>query len=555
MRWSAPSRTSAPGVFRAPSRVPYARRRLVLPGKSNPGLLGRITETGTARTLTFYRVTTLARIVETGTARGIDTIRMLEVARITETGTARGLTFSSHGGEVAEPELIFEIAFNAGASTSQYLILGDPTRGLLGVGKLAPSSIGSLGGVWTDVTEYVRQWSVTRPANRVDTPVVQYEAGTCSIQLENHDRRFDPTNLDGPYVDGDTTQVTPMRAIRIRARWDDVVYPIWQGFADAWNIEWHDPGYSLCTVTGTDASKVLAGIRRTAVSAVGAGELAGARIARILDSAEWGDSDRVIDAGTVTVQATTLDGDPLAEMRLISDTEIGELYISPQGKVVFRDRASRTGDENSALLQAEFGDDGDELPYTALRISYDDSTFFNEVKVTRTAASEVDTPVEQTAADATSQGMYMVRTWERTDLIMQTDAQALAYAQYIAARTAEPELRFEQVVVDPRVQPVDLWPQVLGRDYGDRIAITRRPPGGGNPIRRDSWIRGIEHQGDQPSGTWSTTWTLQQAEEGDAPAPAAALRGSVTRRRVAVVARRPRRFQRRRRVQPPVRWR
>ena len=61
-------------------------------------------------------------------------------------------------------------------------------------------------GVWTDITTYVRQGTITRPATRLQGPVVQYEAGTCSLTLKNTDGRFDPDNASGPYWGGTATR-------------------------------------------------------------------------------------------------------------------------------------------------------------------------------------------------------------------------------------------------------------------------------------------------------------------------------------------------------------
>lgn len=544
MRPTTPSRSSGPGVFRAPSLVPWRRRPFLLSKGTGATTLGRITETGTARGLTFYRATALGRITETGTARTITTYRLLEAAVITETGSARALSFASvPSGEVLEPQLIIEVAFAVGASTGQYLTIGDTTRGLIGTGLIAPNGIGALGGVWTDVTAYMRSWSVSRTSTRTGSALVTYEPGTATIVLDNTDRRFDPTNLDGPYADGNQTQVTPMRAVRIRAIWDDVEYPIFHGFADRWDVAWFDPGYAEATLTATDAMKVLRRIQRTAAAVAGAGELTGPRMTRILDSAEWGDADRDLDTGTVTLIDSSGEGDPWTEMQLVADTEIGDLFVDPAGRVVFKDRAARTGDSASALSQATFGDEDDDLPYKALTISYDDSAFFNQVKATRAPASEVDTPVEQVANDATSQALYLISTYDRTDLVMQTDAQAATWASYVLSRSSQPELRFDEVTIEPLVQPADLLPQVLGRQFRDRITIRRSPPGGGARIERMSWIRGVEHQGKQ--GEWSTTWELQQADDGRAPAPALMDRSALLKRRV-VAHRRDKRVRARR---------
>lgn len=545
MARSFPSRSSRPGVYRRPSRVYFARRRQVLPGKANPGLLGRITETGSARAPTFYRVATLGRITETGSAQGIDVIRVVEVARIVETGSAQAPVFSVGGGVWIGPRLVVEVAFAVGAvGASQYLVVGDPSRGIVGVGKVAPSGAeADLQPVWTDITAYVLSGSITRGSSRVDSPVVQYEAGTCSLVLDNSDRRFDDTHLSGPYVSGGASLVTPMRAVRIWAQWDNVRYDLFRGFADMWDITWDGPAWSTATLTATDALKLLANVRRGAVAATGAGDDTGARVDRILDSAAWPDADRALDAGDVTLQATTLEGDALTELRLAVDSELGELYVDGAGKLVFRRRSAVTADQRSAITQATF-DDGSGLPYDQLSSSGDDATLYNRVRVTREGG------VEQVASDASSIATWFERTFERSDLIMETDAQALTYAQTVITRAATPERRFTELGIIPGSSPSALWPHALGRELGDRIAITRRPPGGGSPIHRDVWIRGITHE--FAEGQWDTRWTLQRALDG--AAPPLPLLGWHRAAGWHVLRRPPARAPRRRPV-PPVRWR
>src|SRR5258707_1147523 len=63
------------------------------------------------------------------------------------------------------------------------------------------------GSNWTDTTAFADfsgggNITITRGSSRVESPVTRYDASQCSIPLLNTDRRFDPSNLDGPYVDG-----------------------------------------------------------------------------------------------------------------------------------------------------------------------------------------------------------------------------------------------------------------------------------------------------------------------------------------------------------------
>jgi hypothetical protein len=72
-------------------------------------------------------------------------------------------------------------------------------------------------GSWVDVAEYHKSGSIERGVSRHDGVYPRAEAGRATVELNNHDARFDPTNLDGPYVADGRTQVQPRRPCRIRA--------------------------------------------------------------------------------------------------------------------------------------------------------------------------------------------------------------------------------------------------------------------------------------------------------------------------------------------------
>lgn len=396
------------------------------------------------------------------------------------------------------PKLRVEVAFGA-ATTGTYLHLDDTKRGRLGTGTLGPA-----GGVWTDVSAYVQGCTITRGADRTPGAVQRPAAGTATLTLNNSDRRFDPTNLAGPYVSAGVTQVTPMRAVRIWAVWADVTYPLFRGSVDGWAIDYNGPNYSRAVVPCTDGTKILESYDRAQSAPAGAGELSGARVNRVLDSVNWPAADRVIDAGMSTVQATTLAGSARAELELVAQTEIGEVYLDGSGRVVFRDRHAILTDARSATSQGLFGDGGGpELQYSDVTVEYDDKTLTNYVRVTRAGGAE------QAAVDPVSVGTYLTSSYERSGLLLETDSEALEYARYVLHLGKDPELRFAQLVLHPEepAKPL-LYPHMLSREYGDRITIRRRPPGGGALIERDVFIRGISHEVGQ---SWRTTWSLQSA--------------------------------------------
>lgn len=375
-------------------------------------------------------------------------------------------------------------------------------------------------GVWTDVSSWLKlPLSTGRGSSRVRSPVIRYDAGTATARLNNTDRRFDPTNLAGPYVSGGRTQVQPMRPIRIRATWSAVTYPLFSGYVDQWDVQWianpggGSQGYSVTAVLASDGFKVLTNKKRSPTIAVvngqpitqtyGAGEDAGARVTRILDSAGWSATDRVIATGNSPMQATSLSGDALSELQNVTDSEMGELYIDGQGRVVFRNRRAIHTDTRSTTVQATFGNPATAIAPFETKLSSDDATLYNEAIVEREGGTA------QVTGDTASQTEFLTRTFDASGLKLQSDGEALNWGQWVVYLSKEPETRFDQIVIHCHANPTVLFPQILAREIGDRIQIVRRPPGGGADITRDSFIRGISHQVD--TERWIATFQLQSA--------------------------------------------
>ncbi|MEV0151582.1 MULTISPECIES: hypothetical protein [unclassified Nonomuraea] len=390
---------------------------------------------------------------------------------------------------------------NPNSTADGAMFLNDPTKGLLGTGTLGGTAF------HVSVTDDIRKISIRRGASRADSPLIRYEATTGAIVLDNSGRKYDPTNLAGPYVSGGVTQVEPMRPIIVSAIWDGVDYPLATTYTDSWDIDWAGPNWSEATAAFTDAFRVLEEDKRQAVAAVGSGETSGARIHRILDSVGWPADKRAIDPGDVTLQATTLEGPALTELQAVADAELGALYIRGDGVLVFQERTAVMTDPRSTTSQATFGDGGgSELPYKdgGLGLSYDTATLINRVIAQREGGTEV------MVEDLASQEKYLVHSpVSASDLLLETDSAVSDWATYLLTVSRAPELRFTSMEVWPRVDPERLWPQVLGREIGDRITVIRRPPGGGDPIVRDVIIRGIEHE--ITPDNWVTRWTFQPA--------------------------------------------
>lgn len=391
-----------------------------------------------------------------------------------------------------------EVAFSSVAGGLGYLVLDDATLGKLGTGKLGTE-------VYADVASWFQGGTVKRGVSRFDGIYGRAEAGTMQIVLDNNDRRFDPTNLAGPYVAAGATQVKAGRAIRLRAIWNSVTYDLFRGFVDEPRLSYVKRGPATATLTATDGTAAVANYDQNGGATVGAGEDTGARINRVLDNLGWPAAERNIAVGKTTVQGTDLSANAWAEIVLNSDTELGEVYFDVDGKLTFRNRHALAADTRSNTPQAVFGDadDGVELPFIDLELVADLNQTRNIIRAGRVGGTQ------QIAQDASSIAEYRRRTWQRSDLLHQTDAEVAAYAAYVLSLLKNNELRISTLKVDPLADPARLFPHVLGRKLGDRITVKFTPPGGGARISRDVFIRGIDHA--IGLDTWETTFALQDA--------------------------------------------
>jgi hypothetical protein len=234
------------------------------------------------------------------------------------------------------------------------------------------------------------------------------------------------------------------------------------------------------------------------------GDTTGTRIGRMLDLASWPSADRNIDTGQTTLQAiSTGTFSALSHSQAVETAEQGLFFFSATGFAIFIDRKALTSSPYNTS-QATFGDSGSELPYREITYRYDDQLIYNEVVATRAGG------VTQIASDATSQTSYLKRTKTLSDLQLDSDTKALSLAQLVVARYKDPLLRVTGLTIAPDADPTNLYPQVLGREIGDRITVKRRPQGVGSAISADVTIEGISHR--ITSGSWETSWNLSPAD-------------------------------------------
>lgn len=342
--------------------------------------------------------------------------------------------------------------------------------------------------IWTDISAYVRSVSTNR---RFSRDLQAWEAGTAQIVLNNRDGRFSPSNLSGPYVSAGITQVRPWRPVRITATYNSTTYPLYRGYALAWEESYAGAtavtlGDVITTVPCTDELGSLARFDGLEQTPVGASETSGTRLHRVLDNAGHA-GERAIDDGRITVQATTLSSNCVTELKLTSDSEGGAVWVEADGTVTAADQYSLIESSRSRNSQVTYGDGGgSEIPYADIQLQYNGDLLANIASFARTGGTA------QTTTDEDSRALYGDRRYTRTDLVCETDDQVEGLTQLWIARYSTPEQRVVSVQLKPRRSASTMFPDVLGRRVRDLVTVNRQPPGG-YTISQQCHVAGISH--------------------------------------------------------------
>ncbi|NBQ98289.1 MAG: hypothetical protein EBU12_08775 [Microbacteriaceae bacterium] len=181
---------------------------------------------------------------------------------------------------------------------------------------------------------------------------------------------------------------------------------------------------------------------------------------------------RDIDAGLTTLQAdpgtarTSLDA-----MQTVTDSEYGALYVSADGNFVFQDRNVTAGSIGGTVTT--FNDNGTGISYANAIWKLDDTLVFNSAQISRAGG----TP--QTAINQASIDKYFIHSYNLQNLLMQTDAEALDYAQAYVASRAETSIRCDGIELDLYSPNYDTGiVAALSLDFFDPIRVVTTQPGG-----------------------------------------------------------------------------
>jgi hypothetical protein len=291
-----------------------------------------------------------------------------------------------------------------------------------------------------------------------------------------------------------------MKKVQITATYNSVTYPIFAGFITSYVTTYPDDGegVAITTIQAVDAFRLAQLAQISTVAGTSAGQLSGARINNILDEIDWPTSQRDIDTGLTTLQADPgTNRTALQALFTVAESEYGAIYVSADNNFVFQDRAVTVA--SIAGTPTVFADDGSGLSYFDATWVLNDVLVFNKATITRAGGSP------QVALNQASIDKYFLHSYFLDNLLMQSDAVALDYAQAYVASRQETTIRVDAIILDLYTPSYNSGIiAALDLDFFDPITVKTTQPGG-STLEKTLQIFGVRMN--ITPNSWKTTFT------------------------------------------------
>jgi hypothetical protein len=384
---------------------------------------------------------------------------------------------------VAIPTIVVTFDFSSGAVFGYPFIIGE---GVLGFNTLADAAADTI-----DISNQVNRINIKRGYNLLQE---EFQAGTATVRILDQNGDWNPTNSSSPYYG----KLVPLRKVRISADGNF----LFSGYTTAYNYTWDkEQNVGFVDLELVDAFRLFNMANLTTVTGGTAGQTTGTRITAILDTIGFPNSMREIEAGSTTVQA-----DPgnsrtsLEAIRNMEFSEQGAFYILPSGNAEFVSRA--TIQSKSGVNPTFFSNDGTGIGYRNIVTALDDKLIINTTSITRKDGTA------QTASNTASQIKYFPHSYTATELLVQTDAQALDIARAYTATRAETTLRVDSLTLDLNTADYAAGTTAaLTLDFFDTIRV-KNVGQDGTVIDKTLQCMGVSHQ--ITPATWNTTFVTSE---------------------------------------------
>ena len=335
--------------------------------------------------------------------------------------------------------------------------------------------------------------SLTAKRGRANTGD-QFAYGTMNFTLNDTyaDGVFNPFDTTSPYYDPNNNQpgLAPLREVRFsRYSSTNVKELLWVGYIVNFDYTFTLGGLDTVTVNCADFSYQLG---QTFLAEWNVTEqLSSARFNDLLDLPEVAyTGTRSIETGVATLGGaaayTVANGTSVAGYaNKINEAEQGRIFVNREGSMVFQSRIGTT----LGSPVAEFHDDGTQIGYSAIDISFQADTVVNRASIQHAGATS-----PEVAEDLVSQAAYLVQTKSITDSLLHNDAAALTLAEYLLS--PDPEARFNFLGTEFIGTPALDQDTLALLDVGDLIAIQKSITTSAGPTQfaQDLTIEGLEHR-------------------------------------------------------------
>ena len=314
---------------------------------------------------------------------------------------------------------------------------------------------------------------------------------------------FNPFNQDSPFFDTANAQpgLAPMRNVILTREGEE----LFNGYIIDYTYNFNLGGLDEVSVQCADRFYVLSQTYMDEYNV--SEELANVRVEAVLDLPEVNafqlPGERNIEVSSVLLGGaaayTVPNGTSVAAyMAKINESVQGRIFVARDGTFTFQDRIGTT----LSASVADFHDDGSQIPFDQVGISFEANEVVNRASVTHAGATS-----PEVAEDLASQTTYFIQTQSISDALVHNDTAALDLANYLLV--AEPTPRYTSVST-PFLTLTDAQRDIVAViDIGNTITVEKSFNTGltTTQLAQELAVEGIQHQIDLSSGHRITLFT------------------------------------------------
>jgi hypothetical protein len=333
----------------------------------------------------------------------------------------------------------------------------------------------------------------------------QFTAGTMSFDLNDTFTGgiLNPFDQNSPYYDTAEAVpgLAPMRNVVLFREGEE----LFNGFIVDYSYNFNLGGLDTVTVACADQFYLLSQTYMDEFNV--SEELANVRIEAVLDLPEVNafqlPGQRNLETSTILLGGASAYTVPYgtsvaAYMAKINESVQGRIFCARDGVFTFQDRIGTT----LSAPTANFHDDGTNIPYDNVGISFEANQVINRAAVQHAGATS-----PEIAEDLSSQATYFIQTTAISDALVHNDTAALDLANYLLV--GQPEARYTNVST-PFAALTDAQRDVVAvLEIGDTVSIEKSFTSGLliTQLGQELAIEGIQHQIDLSTGHRITLFT------------------------------------------------